>query len=202
MSYDSLLSMIGQFGYAALFFALWLGIVGMPIPDEVIVMTGGAATASGLLHVIPAFALTYLGVISGLSLGYFLGRFVGSPVIEKLKRKKKMDKYLSMSESLIEKYGSMALVISYFFPVVRHVTPYIVGINKMTFRRYALISYSTGLVWTLIFFVAGRLAGDHVEEAGKLIHLYGLRLLWVPAALVMIWAVYRLVFSKRSLGGE
>ncbi|WP_028547470.1 DedA family protein [Paenibacillus sp. UNC451MF] len=198
MSYDTLLGMIGDYGYAALFFALWLGIVGMPIPDEVIVMTGGAATASGLLHEVPAFLLTYLGVISGLSLGYFLGRIMGDKVIEKWKRKKKMEKYLSTSEKLVEKYGHFALVVSYFFPVVRHVTPYIVGINKMSFRKYALLSYSTGLVWTLIFFAAGRMAGDHVEEVGLLIHSYGLKLLWVPVAAAGIWIIYKMTRSKNS----
>lgn len=39
--YFDIIALIGDYGYVALFFALWLGIVGMPIPDEVIVMTGG-----------------------------------------------------------------------------------------------------------------------------------------------------------------
>lgn len=197
MTYEMLLTMIGQYGYAALFFALWLGIVGMPIPDEVIVMTGGAATSSGLLHVVPAFLLTYLGVISGLSLGYFLGRYIGTPVLEKLKRKKKMEKYIQISENLVDKYGNMALVISYFFPVVRHITPYIVGVNKMSFRRYALISYSIGFVWTLLFFAAGRLAGDHVEKVGLLVYQYGLKLLWVPFVLAAVWFGAKMMMRRK-----
>ncbi|OXM82959.1 DedA family protein [Paenibacillus rigui] len=196
MSYDALLSLIGQYGYAALFFMLWLGIVGMPIPDEVIVMTGGAATASGLLLWLPAFLLTYLGVISGLSLGYVLGRFIGTPILNKLRKKKNMDKYLRTSERLIDKYGSFALVISYFFPVVRHVVPYIVGFNQMTFRRYAMISYTTGLVWTLLFFTIGQFAGGHVDDAMLMVHHYGLRLLWIPcsalAAFVLVKYAYKL----------
>jgi membrane-associated protein len=76
MSYDTLIQSISQLSYAALFFALWLGIVGMPIPDEVIVLTGGAVSQAGLLLTFPAFIVTYLGVISGLSLGYVLGRFI------------------------------------------------------------------------------------------------------------------------------
>lgn len=43
--YDLLLDYIREYGYIALFLALWLGIVGMPVSDEVIVMTGGALTA-------------------------------------------------------------------------------------------------------------------------------------------------------------
>lgn len=89
MDVEYLISIIEQYGYAALFFSLWLGIVGLPIPDEVIVMTGGAVTGMGILHPLPAFLIVYLGVISGLSLGYVLGRTVGTPILERLRRKKK-----------------------------------------------------------------------------------------------------------------
>lgn len=197
MSYDMLLEMIGQYGYAALFFSLWLGIVGMPVPDEVIVMTGGAVTANGLLHVIPAFIVTYMGVISGLSLGYVLGRFIGTPVIEKLKRKKKMEKYLLASEGLISKYGSFALVISYFLPVIRHVVPYIVGLNRMTFARYALLSYSTGFLWTMAFFIAGRLFGSYIDDIGLLIHQHAAKLMWLPVVVLAVFVIRR-IYSKHK----
>lgn len=197
MTAETLIDLIGQYGYAALFFALWLGIVGMPIPDEVIVMTGGAVTAGGLLHTVPAFILTYLGVVSGLSLGYVLGRYVGTPVLDKLRRKKNMNKYIELSEQWSSKYGSLALVISYFFPVIRHVMPYVVGLNKMSFRKYALFSYTTGLLWTLIFFTAGRLTVDHAAEVGTKIYTYGLNMLWVPVIAGLLFGVYRLVVRKK-----
>ena len=66
----------------------------MPIPDEVIVMTGGLVTALGILNPLPAFILTYLGVISGLSLGHILGHRLGAPVIDRLVQKKKTGTYL------------------------------------------------------------------------------------------------------------
>ena len=42
---------IEQYGYWALFFCLWLGIIGMPIPDEMIVMSGGFVSSLGILSV-------------------------------------------------------------------------------------------------------------------------------------------------------
>jgi membrane-associated protein len=191
MTYDTLISMIGQYGYAALFFALWLGIVGMPIPDEGIVMTGGAVAASGALKMVPAFLLTYLGVVSGLTLGYVLGRWIGPPALDRMRRKKKLALYVEKSERLIERYGSYALAISYFLPVVRHILPYLVGINKMSFRRYALISYSIGLIWTLVFFTLGYVAGDHVPALAVLVHRYGLQLLWVPLIVLVIFIIIK-----------
>ncbi|WP_409344363.1 DedA family protein [Paenibacillus sp. MBLB4367] len=202
MTYESLLSLIQQYGYAALFFALWLGIVGMPIPDEVVVMTGGAVTANALLHPVPAFVLTYLGVVSGLSLGFVLGRYAGTPILTRLRRKKKMDKYLQMAETLVQKYGSFAICISYFFPIVRHVMPYVVGVHRMSFKRYALFSYSTGLIWTLLFFLIGRYVGDHAEAIGSLFYYYGLRFLWLPFVLAAVWAIIRLSRKHHTKPGR
>ncbi|MBE1446630.1 DedA family protein [Paenibacillus sp. OAS669] len=194
MNYDTLIHWIAQFGYAALFFALWLGIVGMPIPDEVVVMTGGAVGKAGVLHSTPAFIVTYLGVISGLSLGYILGRFFGSRVLDKLRRKKNMEKHIQMSERLINKYGNFALSFSYFIPVVRHIVPYLVGINKMSFRRYILYSYTAGLVWTSVFFVIGQFAGSHVETMGTMLYHYGL---YAGLALLIVIFIFLILKSRK-----
>lgn len=164
MILEMLTDSVSQFGYFALFFTLWLGIVGMPIPDEVIVLSAGVLTSMGLLAITPAFIATYLGVVSGLSLGYVLGRVLGAPALTWLGKKKGMNKYVQRAQSLLERYGSYALCISYFLPVVRHVVPYLVGIGKMSFRRYAVFSYTTGLVWTLVLFFAGYITGDNAAR--------------------------------------
>jgi membrane protein DedA with SNARE-associated domain len=173
MEVNELLSYIHQYGYAALFFCLWLGIIGMPIPDEMIVATGGLVSSLGILKLVYAFILTYLGVVSDLSLGYILGRILGIKVLDKRMKKRKAKYYLK-SQEIIGKYGDLALIFSYFIPVVRHIVPYIVGMNKMPFKTYALYSYTTALVWTMIYFILGFLSGDHIESIVKVGTTYGL----------------------------
>ncbi|MGG5739525.1 MULTISPECIES: DedA family protein [Bacillus cereus group] len=172
MELHELLSYIEQYGYWALFFCLWLGIIGMPIPDEMIVMSGGFVSSLGVLSVIPAFLLTYLGVVSGLSLGYILGKIFGVKVLNKLMKKKKA-KYVMKSQEMVEKYGHYALVTSYFIPVVRHIVPYLVGMNNMSFKTYALYSYTTGFVWILVYFVLGSLFGQHINRIVAIAIEYG-----------------------------
>ncbi|MED1662830.1 DedA family protein [Brevibacillus laterosporus] len=186
MHLDTILELINQYGYFALFFALWLGIVGMPIPDEVIVMTGGMVGSFGILQSVPAFFVTYLGVISGLSLGYILGYKIGVPVLDRIRRKRHMDSYIVRAEYLLKKYGSQALVISYFLPIVRHVVPYLVGISKMSFRRYALFSFTTGFVWTLLFFILGHLLGSNAASVGYLIADYSKYLLIILPVIAVV----------------
>ena len=74
---------------------------------------------------------------------------------------------------MVEKYGHYALVTSYFIPVVRHIVPYLVGMNNMSFRIYALYSYATGFVWTLIYFVLGSSFGQHIERIVAVAIEYG-----------------------------
>ncbi|HEQ3526590.1 TPA: DedA family protein [Bacillus cereus] len=172
MELHELLSYIEQYGYWALFFCLWLGIIGMPIPDEMIVMSGGFVSSVGVLSVVPSFVLTYLGVVSGLSLGYILGKVFGTKILHKLMKKKKA-KYLIKSQEMVDKYGQYALVTSYFIPVVRHIVPYLVGMNNMSFKTYAFYSYTTGFVWTLVYFVLGSLFGQHIESIVAIAIEYG-----------------------------
>ncbi|WP_103109842.1 DedA family protein [Brevibacillus reuszeri] len=186
MMVEMLTESVGQFGYFALFFTLWLGIVGMPIPDEVIVLSAGVLTSMNILEILPAFIATYLGVVSGLSLGYVLGRMLGAPALNWIGRKKGMGKYVQQAQSLLEKYGSYALCISYFLPVVRHVVPYLVGIGKMTFRRYAAFSYTTGLVWTLILFFAGHFMGNNVANLNAFLSMFNQGLVVGIAVLVLV----------------
>ncbi|TVY08677.1 DedA family protein [Paenibacillus cremeus] len=173
MHLEMLLNGIEHYGYAALFFFLWLGIVGMPIPDEVVVMSGGFVTSLGILKPLPAFVVTYLGVASGLTIGYCIGRAIGSPALNYLMKKKKMGKYIERAHTLIERYGAFSLMLSYFLPVVRHVIPYIVGSNKMSFSKYALFSYSTGLVWSLALFMTGKYFGQSIDVISHYLAQFG-----------------------------
>lgn len=189
MHLDQFIGFIEQYGYFALFFSLWLGIIGAPIPDELIVMTGGLVSSFRILQAIPAFLVIYLGVISGLSIGYVLGRLIGAPILLWLQRKKKISIYIEKSKKLLSTYGSFALIISYALPFVRHLVPYLVGVNKMPFTRYALCSFSAGLVWTFIYFILGRLFGNHIDEIAALVYRYGWLMIMMLGVVAGIWFI-------------
>ena len=93
---------------------------------------------------------------------------------------------------MVEKYGHYALVTSYFIPVVRHIVPYVVGMNNMSFRIYALYSYTTGFVWTLIYFVLGSLFGQHIERIVAVAIEYGV---YFGVIVVLIGSLF---YIKRS----
>ncbi|WP_337101263.1 DedA family protein [Paenibacillus sp. YIM B09110] len=186
-AYDLLLSIIEQVGYAALFLVLCLGLIGLPIPNEAVVMTGGALAASGVLSPIPAFIMTCLGICSAMSFGYSIGRFAGSRLSNWFSSKKNINRFVTRAEELSGKYGGYAISLSLCLPFLRHVTPYVMGINKMPFKRFILFAYPSAFVWTLIYFIIGTLVGEQVQNIANAIYQYGI---WIVVALAAAAAVY------------
>ena len=46
----------------------------------------------------------------------------------------------------------------------------------MSFKTYAIYSYVTGFVWTLVYFVLGSIFGKHIEMIVTLVTEYGIYL--------------------------
>ncbi|GIO56012.1 DedA family protein [Paenibacillus cellulositrophicus] len=161
---DTLMGLIEQVGYFAFFFVLCLGVIGLPLPNEVVVMIGGVLAGTGHLAPVSSFITIYLGICSGLTVGFVVSRLAASRLLDRLTRSKRMARYIDKAELLNRKYGNMAMCISVFLPVLRNVTPYAVGMKGMAYRRFALVSYTTAFVWTLLYFLIGSTLGLQVDD--------------------------------------
>ncbi|MGG1633418.1 DedA family protein [Paenibacillus sp. FSL K6-3182] len=196
--YDLLLNIIDDFGYFALFLVLCLGLIGLPIPNEAVVMTGGALAESGVLSPIPAFIMTCLGICSAMTFGFSIGRFAGSKLSNWFSQKKNISKFVAKSEQLSEKYGGYAISLSLCLPFLRHVTPYVMGMNRMPYKRFAIFAYPSAFVWTLIYFIIGTFVGDQVQDLSDHIYKY---LIWVIYAIIVIvvgFIIYKYYKSKQQ----
>lgn len=182
-----LLDIFEQYGYIALFIVFWLTVVWTPIPNEAVVMSGGYISTLGVLNPVLTFLVTYLGIIMAYTTSYIAGRLIGSPALEYLTKKRNWGKQISKAQSIVNRYGSISLVISYIAPIVQIVFPFIVGINKMTFSRFALFTYIAGLLWTLIYFFIGRYFGNYMDISNQELINYS----WVIGILAVIIIVLR-----------
>ena len=194
MDIDSIIVLIKEYGYVGLFFWLWLGGLGMPVPNEVIVMTVGFSTARGILLPIQTFIITYMGIIASVTTSYSVGRFLGKPLVSRLQRRKRANRHIEKALSLIEKYHSFSLFISYFIPGVRNVMPFLFGFSKLPFRNLVLYSYSAVFLFISIFFTLGYLFGDQIEQ----IYRYDKESLVIISALFFVVITVRIVVRKKS----
>ena len=70
---DTLLMLIAQYGYLAVFFGVMLESAGLPLPGEPILVVAGALAHSRTLDFGDTLAFGVLGAIAGDQVGYWAG---------------------------------------------------------------------------------------------------------------------------------
>lgn len=191
MTIETVIAWVGDYGYFALFLCLFLGIVGLPINDETLVMLAGFVAATGLLKTLPAFLVTYAGVLSGMNIGFFLGRWFGMRVLDRWTASSpRVRRQVERSRRWLDRRGALVIWLTYFVPGVRHVVPYLIGVGQMSYVRFAGIAFSGGLVWTALFFGVGYGVGENWRQVADALHQYAL-IAGVGVGLVglLVWAI-------------
>jgi membrane protein DedA with SNARE-associated domain len=177
---QSMIQLLQEYGYAGIFFYLILGIVGLPLPDEITMTFLGYLTSIGHLDLIYTYLSALSGAICGITISYGLGNRFGYPLLKKHGRKIFITRRrLRIAQMLFRKYGSWLLFIGYFIPGVRHITAYIAGISRLPFIRFAVYAYVGAIFWCAVFIGLGYIFGANYKVVFAIIHRYGVHLLWI-----------------------
>lgn len=145
-----------QYGGIILFLLLALGIVGLPIPDESLMLLAGFLMAQGKLAIISTSLFALAGSIVGISLSYALGYYAGPWIFHKYGKKLKItEERLEKAHQWFGRIGKWTLFIGYFFPVIRHLTGLIAGSTRLSVNKFMLFAYTGALVWCLSFLSLG-----------------------------------------------
>lgn len=159
---DSLSKWITEYGSLSLFFALILGIVAFPVPEETLMVMAGMLIYNEKVAVYPTLVAAYGGSICGITISYFVGRTAGHYVIHKY------GGWIGFTEQRIqkvhnwfEKFGTWMLFIGYFIPGVRHFTGFCAGTTDLEYRRFALFAYTGAIFWVSTFVSLGYFFGTY-----------------------------------------
>ena len=163
-----LVELLGQYGlwvYAILFaivFAETGSVVTPFLPGDSLLFAAGALAAvdtSGTLSA-PALSLVLVvAAVSGNTVNYHIGRWIGPPAFSGKYRWLKVD-YLKRTEAFFDKHGSMTIVLSRFAPIIRTCAPFVAGVARMPYARYQAYNVAGGLAWVLAFVWAGFFFGN------------------------------------------
>jgi membrane-associated protein len=119
---------------------------------------GGTLTTMLVIWVVLIVAAV-LGNISG----YWIGRSIGPPLFRPrsgLAGKLFDPKHVDRTHGFFEKYGSKALILARFVPLVRTFVTLIAGVGKMSWRSFIVYTAIGGVAWVLVVTTAGYFLGD------------------------------------------
>jgi membrane protein DedA with SNARE-associated domain len=168
-------------GFGALFVALLLCGFGVPIPEDVFLVTGGvlARLAAPREHytfvsmlsdpgLLGMMAVGLAGILAGDSVIFWAGRRLGKRVAEfRLLRHMAPPEKLARVEKLLRKRGPVVVMIARFLPGLRAPTFFTVGHSRVPYRTFLAYDGLAALVSAPLWVGIGFRFGRHVERAAR-----------------------------------
>jgi membrane protein DedA with SNARE-associated domain len=168
-----------------------LGIIGLPVPDETLLVFAGYLTFKQQLAFLPAVAAAFLGSACGITLSYGLGRVLGTYLGPSLGRVGLDAGRLEEVRAWYQARGKYALLAGYFVPGIRHLTAFVAGSSKLPLPVFAVYAYTGGLLWTVSFLILGRWLGDEWARLSATIHHALLAVTAVAFLVIGLHLLYR-----------
>ncbi|MCH1989695.1 VTT domain-containing protein [Achromobacter xylosoxidans] len=189
----------GMWVYLVLFLIVFAetGLVVLPfLPGDSLLFIAGAFGATGSLDPVLLGALLIVAAITGNSVNYAIGRYIGPRVFSMNLRF--LDRgALMRTHAFYEKHGGKTIVMSRFIPVVRTFAPFVAGVADMPLSRFQLFNILGALLWVVSLVAAGYFFGNIplVREHLNTIVLIGLAAAIVP---VVGAALFKLLRARRG----
>lgn len=148
--------------YAILFLIVFCetGLVVTPfLPGDSLLFAVGAFSAAGSLQVELIAMLLFVAAVLGDALNYSVGSYLGPRVLTDNHRFFKKE-YLLKTEAFYEKYGAKTIIIARFVPIVRTFAPFVAGVGRMSYAKFAVYNVVGAFLWVTIFVAAGYFFGN------------------------------------------
>ena len=167
MHIDKYLNLItqqyGLITYAILFSIIFIetGLVIMPfLPGDSMLFAAGAISAIGSLNIFTLLIVIYIAAVLGDTCNYYIGRKIGTNILEKESTKYINKKYLDKAQDFYKKHGSMTIVLARFIPIVRTFAPFVAGIGEMKYSKFIIYNIIGGGLWVTLFLSGGYFFGN------------------------------------------
>jgi membrane-associated protein len=156
----------GAWVYLVLFLIVFCetGLVVTPfLPGDSMLFVAGAIAAAGGMNVHLLVLLLIVAAVLGDGVNYHIGRWAGPKVFRGEpwwgSRVFKTE-YLAKTQGFYDRYGGKTIIIARFIPIVRTYAPFMAGVAKMPYPRFALYNITGAVLWVASLSYAGYLFGN------------------------------------------
>jgi membrane-associated protein len=151
--------------YVVLFLIIFCetGLVVTPfLPGDSLLFALGAlaAQAGSPLSLSLLIPLLIVASIVGDGVNYAIGYWLGPKVFKYDTSWLLNKKHLLRAQEFYERYGSKTIILARFVPIVRTFAPFVAGIGKMNYFRFALYNVVGGALWVLLCVLSGVFFGN------------------------------------------
>ena len=159
MIQQSIALWLGSYSYPAIFLLLVGGIVGVPVPDQLVLVISGYLVLTKALAIVPTLFTAVFGSICGITLSYLIGRCAGSYLAKTRLAAARLDR----ARTHFERFGGWTLIFGYFVPGIRNLIGFTSGMMRLKPRFFAPFAYAGAVVSSLTCVALGYFLGSQAS---------------------------------------
>lgn len=140
------------------------GLVLIPfLPGDSLLFAVGAVAAQpgSPINMPLTMVLLMIAAVVGDAVNYVAGFYVGPAIFSSEKSRLLNRKHLQEAHEFYEKYGGKTIILARFIPIIRTFAPFVAGIGRMNYFKFAIYNVTGGVAWVLICLLAGWFLGSY-----------------------------------------
>jgi membrane protein DedA with SNARE-associated domain len=157
--------LLRTYGYAGIFFLLFVENFGIPLPGQAAFVVAILFAARGELQLLPVAVTAWTASVLGGCVGFAIGRFGGHKLLERY------GKYvwitperLHKAEGFFARYGGGVILLARFFEGLRQVYAIMAGSLNISWRNFIAFNLAGASLWAAIWIGLLLWFGRHMRE--------------------------------------
>lgn len=154
----------GTMIYMILFAVIFVetGLIVWPfLPGDSLLFVAGSLCALGQMDIQTMAALLTAAAILGDAVNFSVGKYFGEKLFSNPDSKIFRQENLLKTQSFYERHGGKTIVIARFVPIVRTFAPFVAGMGKMRYARFAAYNVAGAAAWVILLSGAGYWFGNN-----------------------------------------
>ena len=157
----------GYLGLFAIIFSESGLFVGFFLPGDSLLFTAGFLASQGFLNIWVLMGVTFIGAVLGDSVGYAFGKRIGPAIFSREDSLLFNRKNIERSRAFYERYGTKAIILARFMPVVRTFAPILAGVGQMRYRTFLIFNVIGAFLWTIGLSALGYYLGSAIPDIDR-----------------------------------
>lgn len=139
--------------------------VGFFFPGDTLLISAGVFAAQGKgLDLITLLPVLSVAAILGDNIGYIVGDRYGRQLFKNPHSVMFNPKHLHRAEAFFDKYGTKAMLLAHFVPVVRTFAPAAAGIAEMNRKQFIIFDAIGDTAWVITMTLIGYFVGTRIPN--------------------------------------
>ena len=186
----------GTYSYGVMFFILIACGFGLPMPEDVILVSGGILASHHVTDFNTTIIVCMLGVLLGDGVVFFLGR-LGGPKIKSwaIFRRVFNEKRELMIRSWFDKHGEKVVFFARFAPGLRMPLYLSSGIYRVAPWKFFVLDGFAAIISVPLWIWIGRAFGNHLEVLEEKVHQLQMGIYGVIGLVLIV--VLAFIFLKK-----